>query len=56
MSTNTTNITMGTAILAGWLHYHSNVHQVSEIVINIDPTDTIMTISLKGEDFPVITK
>ena len=49
-----TNIFMGPPILDRWLRYHYVNHHVTEIDIKTDRTDTIMTITLKGEEFPDI--
>ena len=49
-------ITIGPPSLANWLKYHYNNHQVTEIIIEIDPTDTLMTIQLKTEEFPEFDK
>ena len=49
------NIFLGAAILDRWLRYHYVNHHVTEIDIKTDRTDTIMTIALKGEEFPDIS-
>lgn len=49
-------ITIGPPSLEQWLKYHYVQHQVTEIIVEIDPTDTIMTIQLKTEEFPELDK
>ena len=46
------NIYMGVPILDRWLRYHYINHHVTEIDIKTDKTDTIMTVTLRGEEFP----
>lgn len=52
----TMNITLGSPILERWLRYHFQNHQVTEITIRTNPSDTSMTISLVSEDFPEFDK
>lgn len=49
-------ISMGPPALEQWSKYHYVHHQITEIIVEIDPTDTIMTIQLKTEEFPEFNK
>ena len=45
-------ITIAVPMLDKWLRYYYINHHISEVILMIDPTNTIMTIMVKGEDFP----
>ena len=44
-------INMGPAILNDWLRANYTLYHISEIIIERDTTNTVMTISLKREGF-----
>ena len=45
-------ISIAVPSLNEWLKYHCQVNHIIEVVVEIDSTDTVMTIALKREDFP----